>query len=98
MGRRALDDSFENFQQQVLAANLTFDDLSASYTSLRGETITFSWTGPLLVNGEVQPLDNFKHYDGPFAAAEWPATILAMGYDKELLRLNLEVETPEATG
>jgi hypothetical protein len=65
---------------------------------LRGETITFGWTGPLQVNGDTQPLDGFKHYDSPFAAAEWPASILAIGYDKELLRLNMETEAPETTG
>jgi hypothetical protein len=96
MGRHALDDSFDHFQKRVLGADLAFDDLTVRYTSLRGETISFGWTGPLQVNGENQPLDNFKHYDGPFAAAEWPASILAIGYDKELLRLNLEVEASQA--
>ena len=90
MGRKAEDGSFQDFREQVAQRSLTFDDLSVSYTSLRGDRLTFGWDGPFLVNGEAQPLHGFKHYDGPYAAAEWPASILAMGYGHQLVRLNLE--------
>lgn len=89
MGRRAEDGSFEEFRQKVAAQPLTFDGLSVSYTSLRDETITFGWEGPLKVDDVAQPLSGFKHYDGPYAAADWPASVLAMGYDKDLVRLQL---------
>jgi len=43
----------------------------------------------LLVNGESQPLSGYKHYESPYAAAEWPASILAVGYGHNLMRLNM---------
>jgi len=97
MGRQAEDGSFKEFKNKVLTTALAFDDLSVNYTSLRGDTIAFGWEGPLLVNDETQPLSGFKHYDGPYCAAEWPASILAMGYGRQLVRLNLGSEPQPAS-
>lgn len=89
MGRKARDGSLEDFRNKILSTPLTFDDLSVSYTSLRGDEIRFGWEEPLLVNGESQPLSGYKHYESPYAAAEWPASILAVGYGHNLMRLNM---------
>ena len=89
MGRKSEDGSFKAFRDKVLKANLNIDGLSVDYTSLRGDTIRFGWDGPLTVNDEAQPLNGFNHYDGPHVAAEWPASIIAMGYGQELVRLNV---------
>lgn len=89
MGRASEDGSFKEFKNKVLKTALNFDGLSVNYTSLRDETVAFGWAGDFLINGEAQPLDGFKHYDGPHCAAEWPAKIMAVGYQKQLLRLTL---------
>lgn len=89
MGRTATDGSFKDFQEAVLKAELTFEDMAVNYKTLRGDTLAFGWEGPFLLNDEAQPLSGFRHYEGPFCAAEWPAEVLAIGYGHQLLRLNL---------
>jgi len=89
MGRRAEDGSFEEFRQKVAAQPLTFAGLSVDYTSPRGDTIRFGWETPFYINDQAQDLHGFKHYDGPYAAADWPASVLAMGYGKQLVRLRM---------
>ncbi|MEM7028602.1 MAG: hypothetical protein AAF629_03330 [Chloroflexota bacterium] len=89
MGRAMEDGSFKDFKNKVLKASLSFDDLSVNYKSLRDEQVSFGWESDFLVNNEVQPLQGFNHYDGPHCAAEWPAKIMAVGYEKQLVRLTL---------
>jgi hypothetical protein len=89
MGRKALDGDFEAFQEKVLKTDIQVTDLSIAYTTLRDDRLNFGWEGPFSVNGQEQPLSGFKHYDGPYCAAEWPATMLAIGFGHQLLRLNL---------
>jgi hypothetical protein len=89
MGRAVTDGSFKDFQEAVLKAELAFADLAVTYKTLRGDSLAFGWEGPFLLNDEAQPLSGFRHYEGPFCAAEWPAEVLAIGYGHQLLRLNL---------
>jgi hypothetical protein len=88
MGRAALDGSFAEFQQAVLALPVEFDSLTASCTTLRGEALTFGWQGPLLLSGQEQPLDGFKHYDSPYCVAELGAEQMEISYGDELMRLH----------
>ena len=67
IGRKADYGSFADFRKRVLAARFDCDGLSVSYRPLQGDNVTFDWTGPLLVNGEAQPLHNANHYEGPTA-------------------------------
>jgi hypothetical protein len=55
---------------------------------LRGDTLTFGWEGPLLRNGEAQPITGFKHYDNPYCQAELPASHMDIGFGDQLMRLN----------
>jgi hypothetical protein len=91
MGRGARDGSFEKFQQAVLALDARFEELSAHCATLRGETLTFGWEGPLLVNGQEEPLAGFKHYDNPYCVAELGAAQMEIGYGDEVMRLNFSV-------
>lgn len=88
MGRAARDGSFEQFQQAVLALDLQLDDLTARYTSLRGDRLAFGWEGPLLLNGQEQPLAGFKHYESPYCTAELGAGQMEIAFGDQLLRLN----------
>ena len=90
MGREATDGAFENFQAKVRALEVTFDGLSVTCQTLRGETLSFGWEGPLLVDGEAQQISDFRHYDGPFCSADLPARQLDMGYGEYMLRLHFE--------
>jgi hypothetical protein len=92
MGRAALDGSFSDFCQKVCNTALVISELSLTYSTIRNDKVVFGWEGPLLINDQEQPLSGFKHYDGPYSAAEWPASILAIGYGHQLLKLKLADE------
>jgi hypothetical protein len=88
MGRAALDGSFGEFQQAVLALDVRFDRLSAHCATLRGETLEFGWQGPLLRNGQEEPISGFKHYDSPYCTAELGDQRMEICYGDELMRLH----------
>ena len=90
MGRAAQDGDFVTFQEKVLALEVVFEDLSVRCTTLRGEHLAFGWEGPLLRNGEEQPLAGFMHYDNPYCTAALPAMQLEVRSQDYLLRLNFE--------
>jgi hypothetical protein len=90
MGRAALDGTFDEFMEKVLALPVKFDGLNVSLTNLRGEQIQFGWEGPLLVNGEAQPLGGFKHYDSPYCTCELGAPVMDITHADGTLRLLFE--------
>ena len=87
MGRAALDGSFEGFIEKVLALPFQFGSLQVEFTSLRGDPLRFGWQGPLLVNGEAQPLSGFKHYDNPYCTCELAAPVMEIHHAGNILRL-----------
>jgi len=92
MGREELDGTFEEFQTRVLESELNMiDDLTVEYTNLRGTEIRFGWEGPLTVDGEEQALNGFKHYDGLYCEADFPAKTMDLRFLDWVLRLNFEV-------
>ncbi|HEU5103543.1 MAG TPA: hypothetical protein VFU22_31220 [Roseiflexaceae bacterium] len=91
IGRAARDGSFEEFQGKVLALDVRFDELSASCTTLSGETLAFGWHGPLLVNGRQEPISGFKHYDNPYCSAEPDDQHMEIRHGDEALRLDFSI-------
>ncbi|MCJ7552219.1 MAG: hypothetical protein MUQ30_21325, partial [Anaerolineae bacterium] len=89
MGRVAQDGTFSEFQEAVLRQAPAFEDLSVRYTTLRGETLSFGWEGPLLRNGEVEPITGFRHYDSPYGVADLPAEEMVIMVGERALRLRL---------
>ncbi len=69
--------------------DLTFEGLSVHWSTLRGETLSFGWEGPLLRNGQEQPLAGFKHYENPYCVADLPARQIEVRSQDYLLRLDL---------
>jgi hypothetical protein len=49
----------------------------------------FDWSGPLLVDGQAEPIAGFKHVENPYALAEFPAESMEIGYGEDMLRLHL---------
>ena len=80
------------FQTKIEALDVTLNGLSASCSSLRGETLSLNWDGPFLVNGEEQPLHDFKHYEGPFGVSELHAPQMDVNYAGYTLRLDFGLE------
>ncbi|MDP2858715.1 MAG: hypothetical protein Q8P50_12155, partial [Bacillota bacterium] len=96
MGRAALDGGFVAFQEKVLALGVTFDGLSVSCDTLRGETLSFGWEGALVRNGQEQPLAGFKHYENPYCVADLPANQMQVRSGDYLLRLDFSL--PQSKG
>jgi hypothetical protein len=88
MGRAAQDGGFGQFQEKILALDVAFEGLSVRCTSLRGDALAFGWEGPLLKNGEDQPITGFKHYDNPYCQAELAASHMDIGFGDQVMRLN----------
>jgi hypothetical protein len=88
MGRAGTDGDFAAFQEKVLAQEMSLDGLHAEFQTLRGERLSFGWEGPLLVNGEEQPLKGFKHFENPYTIAELPCGQMEIRTEEYLLRLN----------
>ena len=90
LGQAHLDGDFQEFQQKVLALPVTFDDHSIQCTTLRDETLSFSWEGPFIRNGKEGPLSGFKHYESPFIRADYPCKQMDIAFGEDLLRLTFE--------
>lgn len=94
MGRAALDGTFEEFQEKVLAAppEVDLEALKVTYANLRGQTLAFGWEGPLTIDGEEQAITGFKHYDSMYCEADLPATGMELKFLDWVLRLNFEAQ------
>jgi hypothetical protein len=90
MGRAEVDGSFDDFRRAILARSVTVNDLQVEWDTLRNEHLAFDWRGPLLVNGQAEPLAGFKHVENPYALAEFPAASMDIGYGEDVLRLHFE--------
>ena len=88
MGRAAQDGSFADFQEKILALKIAFNGLSVQCQTLRGDNLAFNWEGPLLLNGQEQPLKGFKHFESPYCTADLPAEQMEIQFNQYLLKLN----------
>jgi hypothetical protein len=88
MGRAALDGDFSAFQDKVLALDVAFEELSVRCATLRGETLTFGWEGPLMRNGKEEPITGFKHYDNPYCVADLPTSEMEIRHGGQAMRLD----------
>ena len=87
MGQALVDGSFADFCAKVISSPVNFDGLGVSWSTVRGEKLSFGWQGPLLVNGEAQAITGFGHYESEYAHAAWPAEEMIVQYGGDGLRL-----------
>jgi hypothetical protein len=87
MGRAALDGSFEDFQERVMALDVAVDGGAVRFTSLRGDALAFDWQGALRVNGDPQEITGFKHYENPYCVAALPSESMAVQFGEYVLQL-----------
>jgi len=93
MGRPETDATFEDFQEKVLGLKIEVDGLSVRCETPHGDTLSFGWTEPFLVNGKEQLLSGFKHYESPFCTAEMPAEEMELVVkDKYVMRLDFRTQ------
>lgn len=89
MGRKADHGSLADFRKRILAARLDCDGLCVSYRPLQGDSVTFDWTGQLRINGEVHPLHNANHYNGPHCVTDgWPASQMVVVHGEQAIQLD----------
>jgi hypothetical protein len=91
MGRAAQDGAFDQFQNKILALPVTCDGLAVSLVALRGDTVTFGWTGPFTINGAEQALRGFSHYESPHGTCDLGATGMDIQHGEWTLRLDLNM-------
>jgi hypothetical protein len=90
MGRTAQDGSFEAFQSDVMSNHVTFDGLHVEMETLRGQTLSFGWTGPLRVDGVETAITGFDHYDNPYTQTPLNAERMEIQFQDLLVRLRFE--------
>jgi hypothetical protein len=90
MGRARQDGSFGQFRERVLALDVDYEELGVRCATLRGQTVSFGWEGPLIIDGMEQPITGFMHYDTPYAAVSWPATDMEIHFGGQSLALDVD--------
>ena len=96
MGSKKPDGGFGRFCDRVRALPTSIEPMSVRWTTLRGQRMEFSWTGPLLLDGKEQLINNFPHFDTPYARAPWPADKIDIHHNGQSLVLNFgQQEHPE---
>jgi hypothetical protein len=92
MGRKAEDGDFSSFINTILANPPRFDELTnrlaVQFQTPRGEHLAFDWQGPLLRNGNPEPITGFPHYDNPYCQADLPSEEMFIRYQDQQMRLN----------
>ncbi len=88
LGRRVEDGSFADFRRKVSELEVEFGQLSVRCPTLRGETLTFGWTGPLLVDGKEQSITGFMHFENPYCEVDLGATQMEIVHREDALRLH----------
>ena len=88
LGRRDEDGSFAEFRRKVKALEVEFGRLSVRCSTLRGEALAFGWTGPLLVDGEEQPITGFSHFENPYCEVELGSEQMEVIHGEDAIRLN----------
>lgn len=89
MGSREMDGSFEAFRRRVLARPPVVNGLHVSWHTIRDEHLEFDWTGPLLRNGQEEPIVGLKHHESIYGQAEFPADTMDITYEQDVMRLHL---------
>ena len=90
-----LDGDFATFKDKILALPVTFTDDGVRWITLRGDELTFSWTGPLVKNGEASALQNQHHIENVYCTTEFPAPMMDIRYGGVGMRLAFDETEPQ---
>jgi hypothetical protein len=88
MGQEDTESGFETFQHAIMALKIDLGEQNVNCTTLRGETLSFGWAGPLRVNEQEEPISGFKHYDSPYCAAELGDSQMDIRFNDYTMRLD----------
>ena len=88
LGRRAEDGDFAEFQSKILALETDFTQLTVQFATLRAETLSFGWTGPLRVNGKEEAITGFSQLENPYCTVDLGASQMELVHGEDALRLH----------
>ncbi len=89
VGSATLDGSFESFQNKLLNSRLNSSGTSITWSTPEGQTLQFSWNGPLLVDGQAQDWGDFPHYENLYTQTAMDAAEMVIAHGGESLRIDL---------
>jgi len=89
-GRAVDDGTFEAFRRTVLTSDIRFGQDWVRYDAAGVGEITFSWQGPLTVNGEEVSLDDTPRFDSPYCYAPFGSKVYEIHVDESRLLLDFE--------
>ncbi|HSN84053.1 MAG TPA: hypothetical protein VLS88_15845 [Polyangiales bacterium] len=91
--------SFDAFKTAIADAPLAADAsaLTVDYQSPSQGRLVMGWDGPLTQNGTELVVDGFPRYGNPYAAAEFPGSVISFEHAGESLLLDLESRTRQVS-
>jgi hypothetical protein len=87
MGSSTVDGSFSAFKEAIQHQQIRSSNLAIELKTENGDILSFGWEAPLLYNGKEQAINNFLHFDNPFASAVLPCYEIAIANNDYSLRL-----------
>ena len=88
LGRKADDNSFEDFIDAICSASLTFSGLNVEYRSPGNGLVRFGWEGAFSVDNVEIPLHDYPRYDNSYVRAEFDPTEIKVAAGGHKLHLN----------
>ncbi len=73
LGREAVDGPFGKWTDAIAAAPIASDaeELSLDYHAPGVGPVSFSWDGPLTINGRAEPLADYARFDNPYCVSPY---------------------------
>jgi hypothetical protein len=65
-----------------------FTQLAVHCTTLRKETLSFGWTGPLRVNVREEAITGFRHCENPYCTVDLGDSQMELIHGEDALRLH----------
>ena len=90
MGRKAEDGAFNQFVQNISAAEVVFSGLTVQYRSPGNGVVRFGWDGPFNVDGVDIQLIDYPRYDNPYVKSEFDPDKIRVAAGEHELYLNWE--------
>jgi hypothetical protein len=87
LGSADTDGPFADFQDKVLATPVQWESAGVTWTTARGETLTWRWTGPLLVNAAPVELVTAAHVENAYTQTPPGAPHMDIVHGEQGLRL-----------
>ncbi|MGB5875470.1 MAG: hypothetical protein WBG01_01230 [Bacteroidota bacterium] len=85
---------YHEFMERIRSRPITADDfdetLTVSYRSLAGDTLSFTYDGPRILNGRVVDLTETRLYDGPFISADVGTGLIELRYKDQVRVLDFQ--------